>query len=205
MKALVTSIDARVVYSWFRKLVERTARVNYSSNVIHVGEVSGCLRRAYYDRKTLKPTLDIKNVVATIGNGVHYQLQDLLKEEGWRSEVEVSWDFKKFKLIGHIDLFKENVVLEIKTVSKIPEKPYLPHLRQVNAYLIMAHAKKGYIIYIAKNGYVRVYDVKPDKKLWRETVKRAFHLWYSLKENKPPKPEFSPLCQYCEFKWRCYK
>jgi len=201
---MVTVINAQTVYGWFRKLIERSSRVHYDSNVVHVGEVSGCLRKAYYDRKSLRATLDIKNVVATIGNGVHMALQDLLKEEGWKTEVKVEWDFGKFKLVGHIDLFKNDVVLEIKTTSKVPDKPYLPHLRQLNAYLIMSHAEKGYLVYVARNGYVKVFEVKPDKKLWRETVKRAFYLWRCIHENRPPKPEFSPLCSFCEHRWRCF-
>jgi len=203
---MVTVINAQTVYSWFRKLIEKTSRVHYDTNIIHVSEVSGCLRLAYYNRKSLKTTLDIKNIIMAIGNGIHFQLQDLLREEGWISELKVEWNLGKFKLIGHVDLYnpKENMVLEIKTTNKVPEKSYLPHLRQLNAYLVMSRARKGYLIYIGKDGKVRVYDLKPDKRLWKETVKRAFYLWHSLKENKPPKPEFSPLCNLCEFKWKCF-
>ena len=99
---------------------------------------------------------------------------------------------------------RENIILEIKTTSKVPDKPYFPHLRQINAYLIMARARKGYLIYIGKDGKVRVFEAKPNKRLWRETVERAFRLWHSLKDNKPPKPEFSPLCNLCEYKWKCF-
>jgi len=199
-------INAQTVYSWFRKLIEKSSRVHYDTNIIHVGEVSGCLRKVFYDRKSLRATLDIKNIIMAIGNGIHFQLQDLLREEGWVSEVKTTWGLGEFKLIGHIDLYnpRENIVLEIKTTNKVPEKPYLPHLRQLNAYLIMSKARKGYLIYIGKDGKVRVYDLKPDKRLWHETVKRAFYLWHSLKENKPPKPEFSPLCNLCEYRWKCF-
>ena len=197
-------IDAKVVYNWFRKIIEKSSRVVYDSNIIHISEVSGCLRKAYFERKTLKPALDVKNVVATIGNGIHWQLQELLRNEGWQSEVEVQYDLKKFKLMGHIDLMKEKTIIELKTTSKAPETPYKNHLRQVNAYLIMAKAKKAYLIYIGRNGIIKVFNIKFDKKIWRETIKRAFHLWYCLQENRPPKPEFSGLCSFCEFKWRCY-
>ncbi len=203
---MVTVINAQTVYSWFRRIIEKSSRVHYGSDIIHVGEVSGCLRKAYYDRKSLKATLDIKNVIMAIGNGVHVALQDLLREEGWIDELEVEWNLGKFKLVGHVDLYnpRENIVLEIKTTGKVPEKPYLPHLRQLNAYLIMSKARKGYLIYIGKDGKVRVFDLKPGKRLWKETVKRAFHLWYSLRENRPPKPEFSLLCSFCEHRWRCF-
>ena len=199
-------IDARTVYGWFREIIERTSRVHYSSDIIHVSEVSNCLRKAFYDRKVAKPTLDIKNILKVIGNGVHYQHQEFLRTKGFVTESEVKRDFKKFKLVGHIDLLnpKENLIIEIKTVNKIPQRPYLSHIRQLNAYLIMSRTKEGELIYISRDGGVKIYHLKPDKRLWRETVKRAFYLWHSLKENKPPEPEFSPLCNLCEFKWKCF-
>jgi len=198
-------VTARLVYSWFRRIVEAQYR-GFRPNVIYVTEASQCLRKSFYDRKSMRPILDVRNVILTFGNGVHYQLQKLLEGEGWSSEVEASWDLGRFKLVGHADLYhpRENVVLEVKTVGKVPSKPYNQHVTQLNAYLSMLKAGKGYIIYIGRDGQVKVYNVKPDKKLWSQTIKRAFKLYYSLQEGKPPQPEFSPLCFHCPFKWSCF-
>lgn len=203
----MTEITAHTIYGWFRKLIEIHQRVVLDNSIIHVVEISGCLRRAYYDRNIPRARLDVHNVVMAIGNGIHYQLQELLRSEGWRPEYEVSWDFKKFKLIGHIDLYnpRENIVLELKTVNKVPDKPYDSHVIQVNTYLAMVRSRKGYIAYIARDGNIRVYKVSYDKELWEKAVRRAFYLFYSLRDRKPPKPEQSFLCSYCPYKWKCFK
>lgn len=204
---MVMVIDERLVNNWFRRLIERGQRVVLDNNTIHVSEVSGCLRRAYYERLVPKATLDVRNIIMAIGNGIHYQLQDLLREDGWQSEVEVKYDFKKFKLVGHVDLYypEEGIVAELKTTSKIPERPYDQHVIQVNAYLIMSKARKGYIIYIGKDGRVKVFNIRFDKKLWNQTVKRAFYLWHCLQEKRSPKPERSFLCNLCVYRWKCFK
>ena len=203
---MVLIVDAKLVYNWIREIIEKTSRLSYRPNEIHVGEISGCLRRAYFDRRLAKPTLDIRNVIFLIGNGVHYWLQALLKEQGWEAEKKVEQNLGEFKIVGHIDLYnpKERILLELKTVGKAPVKPYLVHLRQVNSYTVMVRARKGYIVYIAKDGYIKVFDVKPDFDLWKKTRKRAYQLWYALQRNQPPRPEFSILCQYCPWKWKCY-
>jgi len=199
-------IRESTIYEWFRKLLESSQRLFHSNDVIHVSEVSGCLRKAYYTRRTPMKAADTVHVIMTIGNGVHQQLQQYLVSQGWRSEVEVIWNFKKFRLTGHIDLYhpKENIVVELKTINKKPGKPYQNHLIQLNAYMKMINAAKGYLVYIARDGHVKVFRHRFDKQLWSQTIKRAFYLWYSLRDNKPPKPERSPLCNYCPFRWTCF-
>lgn len=200
------TIRESTVRDWFREILEASQRLFYSNNTIHVSEVTGCLRKAYYTRRSPMKPADIVYVVMSIGNGIHRQLQEYLMDKGWRSEVEVEWNFKKFKLVGHIDLYhpREDIVVEIKTTSKKPDKPYQNHLMQLNAYLRMINASKGYIIYIARDGNIKVFSHNFNKQLWKQTIKRAFYLWHRLNEDKPPKPEPSPLCNYCPFKWRCY-
>lgn len=200
-------IRSSTIYEWIRKSLEDSQRLFHSNDVIHVSEVSGCLRKAYYTRRTPMKAADIVYVIMTIGNGVHQQLQQYLAGQGWRSEVEVIWNFKRFRLTGHIDLYHpgENIVLELKTISKKPGKPYQNHLIQLNAYMKMISAAKGYLVYIARDGHVKVFNHSFDKRLWSQTIKRAFYLWYSLRDNKPPKPEQTPLCNYCPFKWKCYR
>ncbi len=199
-------ISESTVYDWFKEILASNQRVYYSNDVIHVSEVSGCLRKAYYTRTTpLKPS-EALTIIMSIGNGLHGQLQELLASRGWRSEVEVAWNFKHFKLVGHIDLYhpRENLVIELKTTNKLPDNPYQGHLMQLNSYLAMIGANRGYIIYISRNGFVRVFQHRLDKKLWSETIKRAYRLHFSLKNNTPPKPEPGPLCKYCPFKWKCF-
>ena len=193
------------VYGWFRKALEIHQRIFHDNNVIHVSEVTGCLRKSWYARKFPVKTIDTVNIIMSIGNGVHSLLQEYLASEGWKSEVRVEWNFRKFRLVGHIDLYhpENNIVIELKTTSKKPKEPYPSHLMQLNAYLRMISADKGYIVYVSRDGHVKVFQHSFSKQLWSQTIKRAFRLWHALKENNPPDPEPSPLCNYCSFKWRC--
>ena len=196
-------ITAATVYGWFRDLIKER-RVS-DPKVIYVSEAANCLRKAYYDRVSPAPKLDIVNVVATLGNGIHYQLQDLLKGKGWRAEVEVKYQTKKITLIGHADLVSpEGEVIEIKTCNQVPGKPWTNHVLQLNAYLTMLKASKGYIIYVARDGKVRVFDIKPRKDLFDRLIKRAYYLHYCLIEKREPRPEKGPLCDYCPYRWRCF-
>lgn len=198
-------IRESTVYDWFRRILEANQRIFHDSSVIHVSEVTTCLRKSWYTRKSPVKATDTVNIIMSIGNGVHSLLQEYLASKGWKSEVKVEWNFKKFKLVGHIDLYhpEENIVIELKTTGKKPGKPYHSHVMQLNAYLRMISADKGYIIYISRDGHVKVFQHNFSKRLWDKTIKRAFYLWHTLNENKIPKPEPSFLCNYCPFKWRC--
>ena len=114
-------LTAETVYGWFREIIEKRRRL-YSSDRIHVSEVSGCLRRAYYERTRPRPALDPSNVVMLIGNGVHEKLQELLSRKGWLAEVEARYRVRDFWLVGHADLYHpdEQLVVELKTTNKAP-------------------------------------------------------------------------------------
>lgn len=198
-------INNTIVYEWFYGIIERQRRI-YREKYIHVSELTQCLRRSYYNRTRVEQRVDVKNIILTIGNGIHRVLQEYLREtKGWSIEVELKINLGGFWLVGHADIITDdNEILELKTVSKIPGQPYINHLMQLNAYLYMGKAKIGYLIYIDKNkGNVKVFKHYRDNKLWNELKKRAHSYWTSLRNNKPPAPEFSPLCQYCQWKWLC--
>ena len=200
------SLSEREVYSWFYELVSRHSRIP-RDNVIHVGEVSGCLRRAFFDRRNPLKKVDAQNVILTIGNSVHLQLQEILREKGFQVEVEAAYPLRGFTLVGHADLYDplRNIIIELKTVTKIPKKPYQEHILQVNAYTFMLKAERAFIVYISKsNGAIRVFEIGRNPRLWRYTIKRAFTLHNALSDNKPPEPERSHFCSYCPYKWRCY-
>ena len=198
-------LTAETVYGWFRKLIERRRRL-YSSDRIHVSEVSGCLRRAYYERTRPRPALNPSNVVMLIGDGVHEKLQGLLAKDGWLAEVEARYRIKDFWLVGHADLYHpdEQLVVELKITNKAPENPYKNHLMQLNAYLYMLRARKGHIVYIDRGGSIKVHDTSFDKHLWRQTILRAITLREAITRKTIPSKEPGPWCTYCPYKWLCY-
>ncbi len=197
-------VDASTIYGWFRELVK--VRANHDPSTIYVSEASGCLRKAYYDRVSPSPTLDVTNIVLTIGNGIHRVLQQYLVRKGWKPEVEVRLRIRAGELVGHADLVApDSTVVELKTVSEVPSRPYPNHVMQANAYINMLESKEGYIAYIGRDGKVKVFKVRPNRKLFIKLIKRANHLHYSLVNLKPPKPERGPLCNQCPYRWRCLR
>ncbi len=199
------TLSSSTIYEWFFEIMSKERRM-HKPNVIHVSELTQCLLKSYWNRIRVERKIDIKNVIYTIGNGLHKALQDHLAAKGWNAEVELKMKLGPFILVGHADLISpDNEVVEIKTTSKIPEKPYENHLMQLNAYLYMGKARKGYLVYIDKNqGLVKVFKHYRDNRLWGELKQRAYTFWSHLKEKKAPKPERSILCNYCEWKWLCY-
>ena len=197
-------LTAETVYGWFRELVEKRRRV-YSLDRIHVSEAAGCLRRAYYERTWPRPTLDPSNVVMLIGNGVHEKLQELLTGKGWLVEVEARYRVGEFWLVGHADLYHpdEQLVVELKTTNKLPVEPYRSHLLQLNAYLYMLRARRGYLVYIARSGEVKVYRHSLDKGMWSQLVKRAIKLHKAITTRTKPPREPGPWCTHCPYKWQC--
>ena len=198
-------VTAERVYAWIRRVVERERR-HYTPSRIHVSEVAGCLRRAYYDRVAPMPALDPSNVVMLLGSGLHEKLQGILSRDGWVPEYRVSRNLGDFTLEGHIDLYhpRERVALELKTVGKIPDKPYRSHGIQANTYHSLAGARRTYIVYIARDGDVRVYPVRFSERLLQETIDRARILREAILEKRAPPRERGPWCKSCPYKWRCY-
>ena len=96
-------------------------------------------------------------------------------------------------------------MLELKTTKTPPEKPFKPHIVQLNSYMIMSRARKGFVVYLGRDGKVKVFEHKFDKKLWSQTIERAFRLHKALLTLTPPPPEHSILCEYCPWKWKCYE
>ena len=199
-------LTASTVYEWFFDIMEKERRI-YRPNYVHVSELTQCLRRSYYNRTRVERRIDVRNIILTIGNGVHRALQEHLAEtKGWSVEVELKMRLGEFWLVGHADLVTSHGnIIELKTTSKIPDKPYRNHLMQLNAYLYMGKANKGWIIYIDKSkGLVKIFEHHRDRALWEELKRRAYEYWKHLKERKLPRPEPSKLCDFCEWKWLCY-
>ncbi len=199
-------ITASYIYA---KLVEamEASRRELSSDAIHVSEAVQCLRRSYWDRMKPAVTRDINAVLMAIGSGLHRVLQEVLESDGWIAEYRVERSIKNlFRLVGHIDLYhpEHGAVVEIKTVSAIPERPYPQHVMQLNAYLAMVRARRGFLVYVARDGRIEVFRHSFDPDYYRSVIKRAFLLWTSLRRREPPKPERGPLCEYCPYKLHCF-
>jgi CRISPR-associated protein Cas4 len=204
---MVTEVD---VNRWILKALSSVNVKLFSADEITASETSSpCLRRAYLQRiKAAAPTP--VEFLKIVGNDVHLKLQDVLKEEGYLTEVGVSIKIGDFKLVGRVDALKDDGenphLIEFKTVQEIPQEPHESHVLQVQAYLLMAGLEKGYLVYLArKDGRVKVFKIHKDKKALKKVVERAYLLHKALKEKVPPPPERGPWCNTCPFTLTCSK
>ena len=201
---MITAYD---VHRWLLEAVRARSRVSLDSRVIHVTEVTQCLRRSYFLRTRLVQ-LSPANALRLIGDEVHKALQEVLKRYGYEVEFRVAIDAGDVKLVGHVDAYhpKGKYIIEFKTVAKIPKSPYPNHLMQTQAYIALTYSRTGFIAYIARdNGDVKVFKVRPNKQTLRKLILRARELSKALTKGGPPRPEKSPLCNQCEFKYLCLK
>ena len=199
-------IDEYQVRQWLKEAVGE--RVEFTYDVIHVSEVTQCLRKSYYQRRRASRTTGLEAVII-IGSMIHLALQDVLRRYGFRPEFRVGMKEDGVTLIGHIDAYDpdRNIVLEFKTVNKIPKDwPWLSHEQQAVTYATMVDTDEAYIIYIDRGtGEVEVYQVGKDQETLEKMLRRAKILSRALRENEPPEPERGPWCNYCPWKWSCFK
>jgi len=197
-------LNVITMYSFFSEYYYSRVYDISNPNIIHVYEAVRCLRKSYYTRRYMRRLYDEKVVTLTIGDAIHKIIQPVLKNHGYEIEKEVSFPILGITLIGHIDAYKPNHVLEIKSISRTPKEPLFEHKVQCNAYVKMANADKGYIVYINKrNGKIKIFEVKPDDGLFHYVYTRARYLAEHIHLKTPPLPERGDNCKYCEYTDLC--
>ena len=202
-------LSEKEVYAAFRNLLLKHLRI-VGKDTVHVGEVVQCLRKSWFNRKygdvrNLNHLSDSKCVILGLGLASHFVLEEALRELGYVTEKPVTVEFPNgLKLIGTPDAYNDKVVLEVKTVNKIPDYPYEHHILQLNAYLNILNYDSGLIVYICKkDGRVKIYEIRRDMRKYVQILERAKKLYYHISKDIPPEPEPSHLCNYCEWKLYC--
>jgi len=168
------------------------------------------LRRSYYGRTHTLRDIALE-FVRLSGDAAHTLLQEVLRGEGWATEVEarleVDVDGRKIMLRGRADGYKNGEVLEFKTTNDLPSQPYESHVRQLGAYMILLNAGRGYLIYISRrDGKYRIFSISREEArgALKEVVERAKILHKHLVERRPPPREKGPWCNSCEFRGVCF-
>ena len=96
------------------------------------------------------------------------------------------------------------LLLEIKSISRLPSKPLSHHVLQIQPYLLALNLPEGLLVYLEKKRLKwRIFTVKYEPKLMERLLDRAHRLHQALISGEAPKPEPSWECRYCEFRERC--
>ena len=161
---------------------------------IHASEVTGCLRRAYYDR-TDEIERDRTSFSDLIG-GMFRQL-----EYGAQPK---DFSLEDINLQTQADLIVDDLIMIFRSAGKHPESPNAKDLLYINACMWAYDKADGVIIYINGRGDEVSFSVTKDKKMFEETIRRVRVLNDLLKEKKTPILETSVECTDCQYFERCY-
>ena len=201
-------VSAELFYEAFRRFLVRQLRFYDDPSVVHVGEASGCVRKAWYNRmmgdRELRHLAPSKRVILGLGLSTHLVVEEILRELGYATEKQIIVETSGVKIAGTPDAVNGEHVIEIKTVSRTPDQPYPQHLMQLNAYLAMTGLPTGYLVYINKrDGAIRVFQHTFSEKLWRRLVDRAKTLRNAIASKIMPPAERGPWCGFCEWQLQC--
>ena len=179
------------------------------TQTIWVTELSRCLRRSYLTRKEGKTKVSLQEAMKMhIGAGLHIRLQKILAKQGFQTEMRVERKTALgFTVVGRVDIYdkEENTIYELKYThnDKLDSVRLNNYLRQLNYYIEMSNAMKGYLVIIHANGNIE--EIKRD---WAETdlEARANAFGIYVKENKvpPKKPKPDTECTECPFYNFCW-
>ena len=172
-----------------------------TTDKIHVTEATGCLRYAYFRRTVeLKPEA---NYYTFMGTAIHDAILKFITD---RTEIHVENDVLDGYADAIVEINGRKYVLELKTVKRLPQKPYKSHVEQVNCYMNMLGIDKGIIVYVQRSdGRKAVFVVDRDPDLFTVTLDKARYLRKCLDEGKPPSLKDESFCFMCPFRKQCEK
>lgn len=166
-------------------------------NVVYVTDLVSCSQKRVFRQKYPELTFRF-DPIALLGILVHRGLEELLKEYGFQSEVEVVREVKvndkNYIIKGRVDALNEDCVVEIKTARSDIGLPHEHHIGQLQIYLNLLNRNKGVLIYITPDRIVE-FPVEKEEINMNELLKET------LENSKHPRWEWE--CRYCMFAKIC--
>lgn len=162
---------------------------------IHLGEVTKCLRRSYFDRTD--PAEPERTRFSDLIGGMFRKLD--------YGSISATFDLKNgASLEGQSDMIADDVVMIFRSVSEFPEDPFAKDILYLNACLWIYDKIDGIIVYIDGNGREGSFSLTKDKKMFEELVRRVQTYRTLLNDKKLPQLEPSTECTTCQYYERCF-
>ena len=162
---------------------------------IHLGEVTKCLRRSYYDRTD--PAEPERTRFSDLIGGMFRKLD--------YGSISATFDLKNgASLEGQSDMIADDVVMIFRSVSEFPEDPFAKDILYLNACLWIYDKIDGIIVYIDGHGREGSFSLTKDKKMFEELVRRVQTYRTLLNDKKLPQLEPSTECSTCQYYERCF-
>jgi CRISPR/Cas system-associated exonuclease Cas4 (RecB family) len=175
---------------------------------IHVSSISyDCMRKAYYG--ITKGESYNLNTLLTFWIGKQIHKTPILAE----SEIEGEWQ----GIIGSADEYEAGkdggTIIEKKSCTKIPSKPYSHHVKQAEYYAVLLNSmqkpvKEAYILYIdIQSKAFRDFAIKmrPISVIEKEMLAKKQILQVALGDRVPPARNIGWQCSYCSFANTCFR
>jgi len=161
---------------------------------IHASEVTGCLRRAFYDRtdEIEKDRTSFSDLIGGMFRQLDYGAQPK------------DFSLEDISLQAQADLIVDDLVMVFRSTGDFPESPNAKDLLYINACMYAYDKVDGVIIYINGKGDEISFSVTKHKKMFEETIRRVRVLNDLLKTKKTPILETSVECTDCQYFERCY-
>lgn len=187
------------------------SRLSYDPNTYAVGEITGCLRKSYFDRvQGHAETLENLHK-SQVGKAIHDSF--LKRYDMTEKQMTLGFDYNGSKLYikGKFDGydFNEKTLVDIKTKSDISwiNKPFDSNILQLQCFATLAkttlslQVDKLQVIFIDFNG-LKLFEV-PFVDQLDFMKERTILLHEAIARRQAPKEEESPICRKCVFNQKC--
>ena len=181
------------------------------SSYIGASELGACPRKVVLNKIT-PPPHDLATLLRfKRGHMAEELVAEALSENGKfkpQREVEASTD-NPVPIKGHLDfLFQGKTlgVLEVKSVTSIPDSPYESWEMQLHTQMGLLALNRPYVqikgailaIDLLNGGMQLFNGYTPNEELFQGLLKKAEHIWSCLTEGTEPVIEPGPLCGWCD-------
>lgn len=175
-----------------------------------------CVRSTYLKiRENIKSPPEVLRLY-WLGNALHSLLEDAFKKSSFKvfNEEKIIVKFPEFSIHGRYDLKvqlnDEEYIVEVKSCSELPEKPFEHHVEQLNFYLNCENLRYGYLLYVEKKKLeCKAFRIHVSIVLFEKTLNRIAELHKALTDGKiPSKNSFEwngRICEYCTAREVCEK
>ena len=167
---------------------------------IHLHEVTGCMRRSYYDRT------DPRDVESREFSSL---FTGLLRRQQYGCEPK-DFAIDEITLEGRADMVADDIVILFRphpgTDRSEIENPHAKDVLYLNACMWIYDKESGIIVYMSGGDHraETMFSVARNKKMFEETLRRTRVLANLLDDKKTPILEPSAECSRCQYYERCY-
>jgi len=198
------SVIEDILIDYMRKMAQEGP---IADNIFNASEAGFCPLRIYYTRRAKDvPEPEEFLYLKMRGTLMHLGVLYIVKQENPLAETEVPFEreIEGITIKGRVDVLVNHTVEELKTVSKIPPKPYEEHIAQVQIYMWLTGCHDANIVYYDVNtGKMKSYHIEKDDLVINDIINKFLYVYECLMKDLEPSYKVSSFCSLCKYKPFC--